>query len=123
MVGGVIFFFFKQKTAYEMVRSDWSSDVCSSDLVGQVLPTAREVPEPMHGNPGEYLIGRAAVGRGEHVHLVSRRLQPLQQLHEPGHDHIVRRAWESGDHVEDAHGSFTKLRLSRGFRAWYFSNP
>src|SRR5881396_296459 len=26
------FFFFKQKTAYEMVRSDWSSDVCSSDL-------------------------------------------------------------------------------------------
>src|SRR5881396_4147679 len=28
----VVFFFFKQKTAYEMVRSDWSSDVCSSDL-------------------------------------------------------------------------------------------
>src|SRR6058998_2728194 len=26
------FFFFKQKTAYEMVMSDWSSDVCSSDL-------------------------------------------------------------------------------------------
>src|SRR3546814_9887934 len=27
------FFFFKQKTAYEMRISDWSSDVCSSDLV------------------------------------------------------------------------------------------
>src|SRR3546814_5233479 len=27
-----IFFFFKQKTAYEMLISDWSSDVCSSDL-------------------------------------------------------------------------------------------
>src|SRR3546814_9208133 len=26
------FFFFKQKTAYEMRSSDWSSDVCSSDL-------------------------------------------------------------------------------------------
>src|SRR3546814_2727455 len=26
------FFFFKQKTAYEMLISDWSSDVCSSDL-------------------------------------------------------------------------------------------
>ena len=26
------FFFFKQKTAYEMRISDWSSDVCSSDL-------------------------------------------------------------------------------------------
>src|SRR3546814_10091900 len=28
------FFFFKQKTAYEMRISDWSSDVCSSDLHG-----------------------------------------------------------------------------------------
>src|SRR5881628_1321219 len=28
-----VFFFFKQKTAYEMSVSDWSSDVCSSDLV------------------------------------------------------------------------------------------
>src|SRR3546814_4564325 len=28
----VIFLFFKQKTAYEMRISDWSSDVCSSDL-------------------------------------------------------------------------------------------
>src|SRR3546814_4711358 len=29
---GIFFFFFKQKTAYEMRISDWSSDVCSSDL-------------------------------------------------------------------------------------------
>src|SRR3546814_2067619 len=28
-----IFFFFKQKTAYDMRISDWSSDVCSSDLL------------------------------------------------------------------------------------------
>ena len=26
------FFFFKQKTAYEIIAGDWSSDVCSSDL-------------------------------------------------------------------------------------------
>src|SRR3546814_9018260 len=32
-----VVFFFKQKTAYEMRISDWSSDVCSSDL--PVLPT------------------------------------------------------------------------------------
>src|SRR3546814_9769770 len=31
------FFFFKQKTAYEMRISDWSSDVCSSDLA-RILP-------------------------------------------------------------------------------------
>src|SRR3546814_5008313 len=30
-------FFFKQKTAYEMRISDWSSDVCSSDLAGQTV--------------------------------------------------------------------------------------
>src|SRR3546814_9523896 len=29
----MLFFFFKQKTAYEMRISDWSSDVCSSDLL------------------------------------------------------------------------------------------
>src|SRR3546814_4215952 len=29
---GICFFFFQQKTAYEMRISDWSSDVCSSDL-------------------------------------------------------------------------------------------
>src|SRR3546814_6725924 len=33
----LIFFFFKQKTAYEMRISDWSSDVCSSDLAAQVF--------------------------------------------------------------------------------------
>src|SRR3546814_7300066 len=34
-----IFFFFKQKTAYEMRISDWSSDVCSSDLLGDLPRT------------------------------------------------------------------------------------
>src|SRR3546814_10294852 len=35
-----VFFFFKQKTAYEMRISDWSSDVCSSDLAnGTVFHT------------------------------------------------------------------------------------
>src|SRR3546814_269139 len=33
-----VFFFFKQKTAYEMRISDWSSDVCSSDLKPRSTP-------------------------------------------------------------------------------------
>src|SRR3546814_7991011 len=37
-----IFFFFKQKSAYEMRISDWSSDVCSSDL----CDPGEEVGEP-----------------------------------------------------------------------------
>src|SRR3546814_9255037 len=35
LCGSSIFFFFKQKTAYERRISDWSSDVCSSDLRDQ----------------------------------------------------------------------------------------
>src|SRR3546814_15206745 len=41
------FFFFKQKTAYEMRISDWSSDVCSSDLEGYARAT---------GKPGVVLV-------------------------------------------------------------------
>src|SRR3546814_9240061 len=36
-------FFFKQKTAYEMRISDWSSDVCSSDLLHGDLIVARAI--------------------------------------------------------------------------------
>src|SRR3546814_21186846 len=41
----LFFFFFKQKTAYEMRISDWSSDVCSSDLLRQAQG-ARRRPLP-----------------------------------------------------------------------------
>src|SRR3546814_5328765 len=48
----VLFFFFKQKTAYEMRISDWSSDVCSSDLQqldqkqGHAFPGSGRQAEP-----------------------------------------------------------------------------
>src|SRR3546814_3585022 len=41
-----LFFFFKQKTAYEMRISDWSSDVCSSDLIDGADP--RAIPHLVH---------------------------------------------------------------------------
>src|SRR3546814_10899368 len=45
----VLFFFFKQKTAYEMRISDWSSDVCSSDLRGPHLAHwRREMGAALH---------------------------------------------------------------------------
>src|SRR3546814_19525907 len=37
-----VFFFFKQKTAYEMRISDWSSDVCSSDLLSADMPIRKD---------------------------------------------------------------------------------
>src|SRR3546814_4410370 len=39
----IVFFFFKQKTAYEMRISDWSSDVCSSDL--RIRARCRNAPD------------------------------------------------------------------------------
>src|SRR3546814_7294548 len=44
------FFFFKQKTAYEMRISDWSSDVCSSDL------GAGELADPKRHSRGDILL-------------------------------------------------------------------
>src|SRR3546814_6773010 len=39
-----MFFFFKQKTAYELRISDWSSDVCSSDLSDKTLAVDAFIP-------------------------------------------------------------------------------
>ena len=53
------FFFFKQKTAYEMEESDWSSDVCSSDLVvGDELECLLQRHHAGGNEPDE--IGRAS---------------------------------------------------------------
>src|SRR3546814_1187488 len=50
-------FFFKQKTAYEMRISDWSSDVCSSDLFN------------VYWAPGETLNDITAPGRPEYLYI------------------------------------------------------
>src|SRR3546814_1248321 len=55
------FFFLKQKTAYEMRISDWSSDVCSSDLP-TLVAVYRKLPlllmvAPITASPGPFLTG------------------------------------------------------------------
>src|SRR3546814_16469957 len=80
------FFFFKQKTAYEMRISDWSSDVCSSDLARQgrqlVLPPFLQVRAgallELHG---DFAIpigrqGKAFLG----LHLAARIVERTIQL-------------------------------------------
>src|SRR3546814_5226844 len=72
-----MFFFFKQKTAYEMRISDWSSDVCSSDLVaeeaqrpgtqilaaGEILPRHRGAAERQQGVAGDVRSEERRVGK------------------------------------------------------------
>src|SRR3546814_9950635 len=65
----LLFFLFKQKTAYEMRISDWSSDVCSSDL-----PSRLDFP----------FLALFGPNRPEPVHPIS-CTQPAQQVH-PAND-------------------------------------
>src|SRR3546814_6888275 len=64
-----LFFFFKQKTSYEMRISDWSSDVCSSDL-RRTQARRSAMPGADHGGDG--LCGPR--GRGTHPRGGRRRL-------------------------------------------------
>src|SRR3546814_9032731 len=64
------FFFFKQKTAYEMRISDWSSDVCSSDLA--ILEAlAMNIPVVASDLPGMVEFNQISKARGysSFVHL------------------------------------------------------
>src|SRR3546814_4979074 len=68
LLSSCMFFFFKQKTAYEMRISDWSSDVCSSDLA---CPS-------MAGAPNEQIPAiRECEAQAFYVSNAYRRLQTL----------------------------------------------
>src|SRR3546814_6755499 len=79
----VFFFFFKQKTAYEMRISDWSSDVCSSDLaVGHDLGSTI-VPVAADSDVGIGPITAQVTHRASDVprRLLSRRRLACAQQH------------------------------------------
>src|ERR1043165_10025059 len=72
----VVFFFFKQKTAYEIRPRDWSSDVCSSDLVnkntGKLVWEVNNVGDKiLHGQWSSAAVGKigdvvqVVIGEGE----------------------------------------------------------
>src|SRR3546814_2191656 len=67
-------FCFKRKTAYEMRISAWSSDVCSSDLIGAGQPDFRICPR--HA-------ARPNIGGGARGGLFSARLPPARYLPPP----------------------------------------
>src|SRR3546814_20945225 len=95
------FFFFKQKTAYEMRISDWSSDVCSSDLsgvigfVGIVAPHLLRLgmgPEHRYLLPGCALLGGIVTVAADMVRSEERRV---------GKECVSTcRSWWSPDHYK-----------------------
>src|SRR3546814_3969546 len=78
------FFFFKQKTAYEMRISDWSSDVCSSDLLlvcaewGEARPIAEALQAIRAGSPGD--AGPWAIMTGPEGGFAESELDALRKL-------------------------------------------
>src|SRR3546814_9153379 len=80
--------FFKQKTAYEMRISDWSSDVCSSDLevTQNASAAAREVgtapaqPQAVAPDQAESTDSTSSVGIGDIVVTAQRRAENVQQV-------------------------------------------
>src|SRR3546814_7454870 len=72
----LFFFFFKQKTAYELRISDWSSDVCSSDLVIEVLNALDAVVECDRVTGDDCFIAKAHVSSIEELEAVIDRLVP-----------------------------------------------
>src|SRR3546814_5286722 len=76
----VSFFFFDQKTAYEMRISDWSSDVCSSDLVAHRLA---EVAAP---GDGDLMLAAAVVNDADELFV---RQQRAAQQHRLGDVELI----------------------------------
>src|SRR3546814_12147040 len=58
----MLVFFFKQKTAYEMRISDWSSDVCSSDLTGERRAGAHYTPPEVSRRVAAMALGGPGAG-------------------------------------------------------------
>src|SRR3546814_8630206 len=113
LVECVYFFFFKQKTAYEMRISDWSSDVCSSDLddrrvaklerlvqlkVGVACnPALDEVGgrgfddvDPRQSVSGEVLKGKGSARGGKELAAIQGRQDIAQPTYHDARDQIGR---------------------------------
>src|SRR3546814_3356467 len=69
------FFFSKQKTAYELRISDWSSDVCSSDLFGLLHHAGLDRAEELFAvlAPLPHLAGEAPLARRDLAHVAIER--------------------------------------------------
>src|SRR3546814_12423938 len=68
----VVFFFFKQKTAYEVRISDWSSDVCSSDLIFSLYFNCLTPDSKSPRHCGAALPGKSCRPRGKDFRLLQR---------------------------------------------------
>src|SRR3546814_6827608 len=106
------FFFFKQKTAYEMRISDWSSDVCSSDLIAAYRDyQSLDMPlAPSDGERVEQCLCRmfvSSIAGIQHraIDLVSDQLHGARTL-VPDHDHVSAHGVQSHGRIDQRFALF-----------------
>src|SRR3546814_7599804 len=101
----VVFFFFKQKTAYELRISDWSSDVCSSDLRNAWLEQAKDDRHPFR-----FIVSAEDGADYEDLKPLTRRLMTRME-----EDLGTKLDWVAVDHFNTGH-PHTHI-IARGFEA------
>src|SRR3546814_12943380 len=104
MVSALRVFFFKQKTAYEMRISDWSSDVCSSDLAGT-------------GDTFGAVVGKAKLVQGDAPRIEGLQIIWKQDPKVPGRGHFSHRlAFSPEDRKSVVQGKSVSVRVDLGGR-------
>src|SRR3546814_9919127 len=116
------FFFFKQKTAYEMRISDWSSDVCSSDL-----PGAHHQPEEYDARHSRKCREQVKIDITEHFDERARRGARQEAPNDarlPGDQAILRgsksqlaQGGEISDHSDSTHSARELFKTDRACHA------
>src|SRR3546814_4615143 len=108
------FFFFKKKTAYEMRISDWSSDVCSSDLIDHSRLFSRNALK--HGDISFHHLtrlegsGKALVRLGMACQQQATARVPVEPMH--GQRPALEPEGEAGEMVFKAHSAIFR-RIDR----------
>src|SRR3546814_7301740 len=125
-------FFFKQKTAYEMRISDWSSDVCSSDLlpyrpgVGVMLRNRQRhvfVGQRIDSTAEAWQMPQGGIDKGEEPRVTALREMEEETGTAPRLVEIVTETpgWLTYDLPEDLVGKLWKGRYRGQRQKWYLA--
>src|SRR3546814_4257415 len=92
MIGVVFFFLYKQTSAYEMRISDWSSDVCSSDLLFDTIAVGGDIdialaPEALGAEQDQFSAARMQ----PRFEQADRALRPRREKHDDDVGRFERR--------------------------------
>src|SRR3546814_9597319 len=122
-MGSVLFLFFKKKTAYELRISDWSSDVCSSDLPagyeGTATPEAHRACEVIQERIREHVVATNDMRLFGLLHLLGQAsLRMEQALWPEEYARMTRKVEEARREADDPDAkTYTHEAIMRAMQA------